>query len=106
MLSLPVGIVASSGDYERYFEVNGRRYHHPGPEDGLPRPKDPQGDLVSASLDRIDGLGAAIMVMGSQAGRHLITPPGLDGLIVDDQRGVWMSPAWVIAGDTRMHPPR
>lgn len=94
VLSLRNGIVASSGDYERYFEVNGRRYHHIlDPKTGYPT-QGPHGvTLVSASLDRIDGLGAAIMVMGSQAGRRLIeATPGLDGLIVDDQRGVWMSP--------------
>ncbi len=94
VLSLRNGIVASSGDYERYFEVNGRRYHHIlDPKTGYPT-QGPHGvTLVSASLDRIDGLGAAIMVMGSQAGRRLIeATPGLDGLIVDDQHGVWMSP--------------
>lgn len=94
VLSLRNGIVASSGDYERYFEANGRRYHHIlDPKTGYPT-QGPHGvTLVSDSLERIDGLGAAIMVLGARAGRQLLqATPGLDGLIVDDQLGVWMSP--------------
>lgn len=93
VIALEHGIVASSGDYERFFDRDGRRYHHIlDPKTGYPT-TGPQGvTLVSDDLNRINGLGAAIMVMGAVAGRRLVQDvAGLDTLIVDRHQGVWMS---------------
>ncbi len=94
VVSVSRGLVASSGDYERYFERDGRRYHHIiDPKTGYPT-QGPHGvTLVADDLARINGLGAAIMVMGAASGRKLIEQtPGLDGLIVDRDGTLWRSP--------------
>jgi len=93
---LPIvrGIVASSGDYERYFERNGRRYQHIlDPRSGTPA-QGPRGvTLVSESLEALDGLGVAIMVLGKKEGMRLVqATPGLDALIVDRDGSLWMTP--------------
>lgn len=88
------GFVASSGDYERYFVRQGKRYHHIlDPRTGYPT-QGPHGvTLVANDLDQVNGLGAAIMVLGAAAGRALIEQtPGLDGLIVDRDGNLWVSP--------------
>lgn len=92
-IALHDGIVASSGDYERFFERDGHRYHHIlDPKTGYPTTGPHGVTLVANDLGRINGLGAAIMVMGATAGRRLVQGiPGLDTLIVDQDQGVWMS---------------
>jgi thiamine biosynthesis lipoprotein len=92
-LELRRGIVASSGDYERYFERDGRRYHHIlDPRTGYPA-AGPRGvTLVSERLEDLNGLGVAIMVLGKQEGVRLVeATPGLDALIADRDGSVWLS---------------
>ena len=59
VLSIERGIVASSGDYERYFERDGRRYHHIlDPRTGYPSTGVRGVTLVSERLDVVSqGLG-------------------------------------------------
>ncbi len=94
VLGLNEGFVASSGDYERCFVRNGRRYHHIlDPKTGQPTVGPHGVALVSRKLDDINGLGAAIMVAGSKAGRRLLEPlKGVDALIVESDQRLWLSP--------------
>lgn len=86
--------VVSSGDYERYFELNGQRYHHIlNPRTGLPSTGLRQVSLVAERLADVNGLSAALMVMGPQAARRFIeSRPSLDGILIDTQHDVWISP--------------
>ena len=90
-LELNDGIVASSGDYERFFEHDGRRYHHIlDPRTGYPTQGLHGVTLVAQRLDQINGLGAAIMVMGAAKGQALVQhATGLDALMVDHNGEVW-----------------
>lgn len=94
VVTLDEGVVASSGDYERYFLHRGQRLHHVlDPATGRPT-RGPRGvTLVARDLEVVNGWGASIMVMGAAAGRHHIErTTGLDGLIVDTDGSVWTSP--------------
>ena len=77
--------VASSGDYERCFLRNGRRYHHVlDPRTGMPSRGMRGVVTVSRQPDPVNGLGAAIMVAGAAAGQQLLAPlRGVDSLMVD-----------------------
>ena len=94
VLELNEGFVAASGDYERYFVRNGRRYHHIlDPKSGQPTVGPHGVALVSRKLEDINGLGAAIMVAGAEAGRRLLEPlKGVDALIVESDQRLWLSP--------------
>ena len=49
--------------------------------------------LISDQLELINGLGAALMVAGAEAGRAWVArTPGLDALIVDADNSLWRSP--------------
>jgi thiamine biosynthesis lipoprotein len=93
-LEIQRGIVASSGDYERYFERGGRRYHHIlDPRTGYPSTGVRGVTLVSERLEALDGLGVAIMVLGEKAGERLVeATPGLDALIAGRDGRLWMTP--------------
>jgi len=94
VVSLNQGFVAASGDYERFVMHQGKRLHHIlDPRTGYPT-KGPHGvTLISEQLEAINGLGTAIMVAGSAAGRTRVArTPGLDALIVDADSSLWLSP--------------
>lgn len=93
VLALRRGVVASSGDYERFFVESGRHYHHVlDPRTGYPT-QGPRGvTLVADRVEAVNGLGAAVMVMGAQAGRGLLARcAGVDALIVDRDGQRWLS---------------
>ncbi len=80
-LELTAGAVATSGDYEKFFECEGERYSHIlDPRTGLPV----QGGVVSAmvlhpeSCLKADALATAFSVMGEAAARTFMEELGHD----------------------------
>jgi thiamine biosynthesis lipoprotein len=58
--------VLTSGDYERYFIRNGRRYSHiVNPFSGMPDSDVVNVTVVSPSLMSVDGLSTGLLAMGS-----------------------------------------
>jgi len=56
--------VSTSGDYERYFEVNGRRFSHIiDPRDGLPVESVPSVTVIAKDATDADALSTAFSVM-------------------------------------------
>ena len=93
-VNLSEGFVAASGDYERFFIRDGQRFHHIlDPHTGQPT-SGPHGvALIARTLEDINGLGAAIMVAGAEAGRTMLKPlKSVDALIVEPDQGLWLSP--------------
>jgi FAD:protein FMN transferase len=96
VLQIERGFVVSSGDYARAFVRNGRRYHHIlDPRSGYPA-SGPHGvTLTGERLEDLNGLGVAIMVRGKSDGvRWLTGNPRIEGLIVDADDSVWMTPGF------------
>jgi len=96
VLRIARGFVVTSGDYERAFVRNGRRYHHIlDPRSGYPA-SGPHGvTLTGERLEDLNGLGVAIMVRGKPDGvRWLTDNPRIEGLIVDADDSVWMTPGF------------
>lgn len=93
--------LATSGNYRKFIEVNGRRYGHTiNPRTGRPA----MNDLLSASViaddcATADALGTALMVMGTDAAQEwLMAHREVEAyLISDDGKGgyaVWMTEGW------------
>jgi len=93
-VELTQGWVVTSGDYERYFFKDGKRYHHIlDPRTGYPTEGPQQVTLVATDIALVNGYSLAIMVRGTAWGRDLIAQtPGLSGLIVDHAGQLWSSP--------------
>lgn len=111
ILSLPGGCsVSTSGDYERYVEVDGIRYHHIlDPATGRPADsgvgsvtilyvgEESDKDLVVGNPERntkglfSDALSTACFVLGVEEGLELAEAFGAEALFVDKQGEIYMT---------------
>lgn len=96
VLSLSDGVVASSGDYERRFEHDGRQWHHVlDPATGWPTQGVHGVALFAPDIAGINGLGPAIMVAGLAMAQHwLALRPGVQAMVATPT-GHWLNPAMV-----------
>ncbi|MDD3935092.1 FAD:protein FMN transferase [Rhodoferax sp.] len=92
-LELSDGVVASSGDYERAFIYDGKRYHHIlDPHTGLPTQGVRGVALLARTPQAVNGWGATAMLMGAAKGQRLLSGlSGVESLMVDAQARTWMS---------------
>jgi thiamine biosynthesis lipoprotein len=92
-LDLSDGTFSTSGDYERFFIKDGRRYHHLlDPATGEPA-RGARSVTIVANLAVIaDGLSTGVFILGPTAGMALIEKlPDVEGVIVSDKNEVLVS---------------
>lgn len=80
--------VVTSGTYERYFEQDGKRYHHIlNPADGYPVENGLASvTILSPASTDADALSTACFVLGAEKGLGLIeTLDGIEALFVTDE---------------------
>jgi len=82
--------VATSGDYERYFVKEGKRYHHLlNPFTGFPARLCRSVTILAEDALSADGLATAVFVLGPRKGLHLIEAvDGVEGLIISSEGGI------------------
>lgn len=93
---LPVSnaAVSTSGDYERYFEKDGRRYCHIiDPRTGVPADRCQSVTIVAPNLAFADALATGVFVLGPEQGMALVEKlEGVHALVVAADGTVSLSP--------------
>lgn len=87
--------VFTSGDYERYFEFRGRRYHHViDPRTGYPTRGLASVTIISSQAAAADAACTALMVAGPQHWPVVAAALGIRQVMaVQDDGGIQMTPA-------------
>ena len=85
--------IATSGDYEKFFIYQGKRYHHIfNPKDGLPSDGCQSVTIVCKEGMVADALATAVFVLGPEKGYALCQKlKGVDCLIVDKEGKISLS---------------
>jgi thiamine biosynthesis lipoprotein len=94
-LALDDEAISTSGDYERYFEADGVRYHHIlDPKSGMPVAGVRSVTIIGPDATLTDGLSTSVFVLGVERGLALIeATPGYAAVIIDAGRKVRFSSA-------------
>ena len=94
-MTLPLAneAISTSGDYERYFEEDGVRYHHIiSPSTGEPASGVHSATVIGPDAVLTDALSTSVFVMGVDEGLLLIaTMPDYESIVIDDQGRIYYS---------------
>jgi len=90
IIEMDEGSVATSGDYQRVFEMDGERFHHIlDPKTGFPSEGVSSVSIVAPDTLMADALSTAVFVLGLEKGLELLESlDGVDGVIIDIQGGI------------------
>ncbi len=85
--------ISTSGDYERYFEEDGKRYHHiMEPMTGEPAGGIRSTTIVGPDAVLTDALSTSVFVLGVDRGLRLIaTLPDYEGIVIDAEGRLFYS---------------
>lgn len=92
-LSISNMAVATSGNYEKYAVINGKKYGHTiDPKTGFPVSGIKSVTIICASAELADALATPVMVMGCRVGLDMINQmKGIACVIIDDQDRLYTS---------------
>lgn len=85
--------MSTSGDYEKYFEVNGKRYHHIiNPLTGYPADE----GIISATVIcenglLSDGLSTLAVLLGKDKALELISSYGAEAILIDSDKNIYIT---------------
>ncbi len=93
LVTLEDEAIATSGDYEAFFEFDGKRYHHLlDPRTGYPAFGSRSVSVLAKDAASADAYATAIFVLGPEDGLELAeSTPGLEAVIVDAENQVTVS---------------
>jgi len=85
--------VATSGNYEKFVIINGKKYSHTiDPKTGLPVSGIKSVTIINPNAEIADAMATPVMIMGIKVGLDMVNQiKGLACLIIDDQNKIYTS---------------
>lgn len=85
--------VATSGNYEKYAVIDGKKYAHTiDPKTGLPVSGIKSVTIICPSAELADAMATPVMVMGAKVGLNLVNQlPHIGCVIIDDNNNAFYS---------------
>lgn len=84
--------ISTSGDYERYFIADGKRYHHLlDPKTGYPAEGCRSVSVMTKEGVYTDSFSTAVFILGPERGMQLLKEMGFEGIIVDKEGKIHMT---------------
>jgi len=78
--------ISTSGDYERYFIIDGQRFHHLLiPQTGYPAYTCQSATVIADEGVMTDAFSTALFILGPERGMELAKQMGMDAMIIDDK---------------------
>lgn len=92
-LSITGGVLSTSGDYEQYFEQNGKRYHHIlDPRTGMPADTGLMSVTVVCESGLVsDALSTACFVLGYQNSLPLLQEYQAEAIFIDTEKQIYIT---------------
>jgi thiamine biosynthesis lipoprotein len=85
--------ISTSGDYERFFILDGKRYHHLlSPKTGYPAEGCQSVSVITKKGVFSDAFATGVFILGPEKGMKVLEEMGFDGVIVDSQGKVHITP--------------
>ncbi len=93
MIDLNDEAISTAGDYERFFERDGVRYHHIlDPQTLQPARACQSVTVIAKEGTMADGLDTGIFVLGPEQGMALVERlPGVEAIIIDQEGKITVS---------------
>jgi len=84
--------IVTSGDYERFFLLDGKRYHHiMNPTTGMPAMKSMSATIIASNATLADGWSTALFVAGPD-GLKKVQNNGLQAVLMDTSGRLYRTP--------------
>jgi len=88
-LNLEDSCLSTSGDYEKFFIIDGRRYPHIlDPHTGYPAQDFISVTVLGRETAFCDGIATAVCVMGAEKGLKFLDSLGIKGIIYHEKNGM------------------
>ena len=93
MIPLENSAISTSGDYERFFEEDGVRYHHIlNPKTGSSAHEIISSSIIAEYAIDTDALSTSVFILGVEKGMKLIDSiPGTEAIIIDSKGDMYYS---------------
>lgn len=92
-LSVSNAAIATSGNYEKFITIDGKRYSHTiDPKTGLPVTGIKSVTIISPNAEIANAMATPVMIMGIKVGLDLVNQlKGIECIIVDDNDKIYTS---------------